>query len=175
MSSFDINRLGSRNALLAYIRRKVSDPDMAEDILQESLAKAIRSSEQLRDDQNLVAWIYRIINNTITDYYRRRAVENRALEWIGEDQEVSVPPEERTNICHCMADLIPTLKPEYRVMIEDLEIGDKEPEEVAERLGISRANLKVRRHRARTQLRERLEETCRSCAAHGCLDCSCRR
>ena len=44
---------------------------------------------------------------------------------------------------------------------------------VAERLDITRNNLKVRHHRARQQLRERLEETCRTCATHGCIDCTC--
>lgn len=31
----------------------------------------------------------------------------------------------------------------------------------------------LRLHRARKQLRERLEATCRVCSKHGCLDCSC--
>jgi RNA polymerase sigma factor (sigma-70 family) len=175
MSTFDINRVGSRAALLGYIRKKVSDPEAAEDILQESLAKALRSSDQLRDDQSMVGWLYRIINNTIIDHYRHRAVETKAMEWIGDEQQVSVAPEERANLCRCFVDLLPTLKPEYRTMIEELEMADGDPEEIADRLGITRANLKVRRHRARTQLRERLEETCRSCASHGCLDCSCAR
>ena len=42
-------------------------------------------------------------------------------------------------------------------------------------LGITPNNLKVRRHRARRALRARLEETCRICAAHGCLDCTCEK
>lgn len=44
---------------------------------------------------------------------------------------------------------------------------------MAEHLGITRNNLKVRRYRARQQLRERLEETCQACAEQGCLDCTC--
>ena len=46
--------------------------------------------------------------------------------------------------------------------------------DLADRLGITKNNLKVRRHRAHRQLRERVEQTCRSCAAHGCVDCTCR-
>jgi len=44
---------------------------------------------------------------------------------------------------------------------------------VAKQIGISRNNLKVRLHRARRQLRTRLEQTCQLCATHGCLDCHC--
>ena len=43
----------------------------------------------------------------------------------------------------------------------------------AARHGISLDNVKVRRHRARKALRERLVDTCRLCADHGCLDCTC--
>lgn len=51
--------------------------------------------------------------------------------------------------------------------------GDESPAAVAADLGITRNNLKVRRHRARKQLRARLEDLCRLCAHHGCLDCTC--
>ena len=63
----------------------------------------------------------------------------------------------------------------YAEVIQALDLDDNEPEEVAGRFGISRGNLKVRHHRARQQLRSRLEESCRICAEHGCLDCSCKR
>lgn len=44
---------------------------------------------------------------------------------------------------------------------------------LAGELGRNANNLRVRHHRARQQLRERLEQTCRLCAKHGCLDCTC--
>jgi copper chaperone CopZ len=43
--------------------------------------------------------------------------------------------------------------------------------DLADRLGLSPGALRVRRHRAREALRERLEDVCRACA--GCLDCTC--
>ena len=43
MNDTETNFLPSRTALLGYIRRKVTDPDLAEDILQESLLKALRT------------------------------------------------------------------------------------------------------------------------------------
>jgi RNA polymerase sigma-70 factor (ECF subfamily) len=167
--------LESRATMLGYIRRKVSDPDIAEDILHDSLLKALRSAPELRDEEKLIPWLYRIINNAITDFYRHRHVESRYMQRNPDDWEGSVEPEERSLICACIRDVIPLMKPEYAALIEELELSDeKESEAMAERLGITRNNLKVRRHRARTQLRERLEETCRACAKHGCLDCSCR-
>jgi RNA polymerase sigma-70 factor (ECF subfamily) len=58
-------------------------------------------------------------------------------------------------------------------LIRQLDLGDASPESVASALGVTPNNLRVRHHRARQQLRERLEQTCRLCARHGCLDCHC--
>lgn len=166
--------MASRRGLVGYIRKKVSDPDLAEDIFQESLLKAIRNAPELRDDSRLLPWFYRIVNNAITDHYRHRAIVPKYLEAYAHEIDTSVAPEERDLICQCIRDVIPTLRPEYAELIEQLELGDGDPAALADRLGITRNNLKVRRHRARTELREKLEQTCRSCATHGCLDCSCR-
>jgi RNA polymerase sigma-70 factor (ECF subfamily) len=161
--------------MLRYIKSKIADPELAEDILQESLLKALSSAPELRDDQKIIPWFYRIVNNAITDLYRHRGVVAKYMGPIPDGAEPGIEPEERATICACMRDLIPTLKPEYAELIEGLDLNEEDNEAVAERIGITRNNLKVRHHRARTQLRQRLEETCRSCATHGCLDCSCKR
>ncbi len=166
--------VSSRAKFLGYIRKRVSDPDLAEDILQDSLLKAVRSAPEIRDGERLVPWFYRILQNAITDAYRRRAAEtNRKLNFARESKNSLSPEDERT-ICECMNELIPTLKPEYAEVTKSIELDGEDSEVVAKRLGISRDNLKVRTHRARQALRKRLEETCRVCAVHHCLDCTCK-
>lgn len=166
-----------REKLLAYVRKKISDPQLAEDVLQESLLKALRATPELRDEAKLVPWFYRILNNAVIDVYRRKHVEGKYLDRSEEIHEpVAEPePEDETTLCECFRGLIPTLKPEYAELIEKLELSNVDPALVAEQLGINRNSLKVRRHRARQALRKRLEETCRLCAKHGCLDCTCQR
>lgn len=171
MNSIETKLLGNRGVLLGYIRKKVGDADLAEDILHDSLLKALRSAPELRDEEKLLPWFYTIINNSITDLFRRRQTARKyQMESAGE----SFSPEEERVLCQCFKEIIPTLKPEYAELLEELELNGGDPEAVAARLGITRNNLKVRRHRARVQLRERLEQTCRSCAHHGCLDCTCK-
>lgn len=46
-------------------------------------------------------------------------------------------------------------------------------EGIADVPGISERNLRVRLHRTRQDLRQRLEETGRTCPIHGYLDCEC--
>ena len=168
--------IGHRAALLGFIRSKVGNDALAEDILQTSLLRALRAAPDLDDEDRLVSWLYRIIRNAITDAYRRHAAAARKLERFALEQpEAVLPAEDEAALCACFEGLLPTLKPEYAELIEQMDLGETPAEEMAERLEITRNNLKVRHHRARQQLRQRLEETCRTCAEHGCLDCTCGR
>ena len=80
---------------------------------------------------------------------------------------------ERT-LCLCFEALLPSLKPEYAALIDRLDLKQEAPASVAGHLNLTANNLKVRHHRARRALRQRLEETCRVCAEHHCMDCTCR-
>ncbi len=172
---FEEELLHQREKLVAYVKRKVDDPDLAEDLFQDSLLKALQASHDRQEPDRLSPWFYRILNNAIVDYYRRRGVEARYRAQLARESAPEAGTDEWVLLCECFRDLIPTLKPEYGQLIEQLELAERDPEQVAEQLHISRNNLKVRRHRARQALRQRLEETCRMCAEHACLDCTCKR
>lgn len=174
----------SRRSLLSFIESKVSDPHLAEDILQSSMLKALRAAPDLRDEDKLVPWLHRIIRNAILDALRARQradarrepfAADLAAELAAQRDEEAITLEDETLICLCFRALLPTLKEEYRVVIEELELKNRDPEEMAQALGITRNNLNVRRHRARRQLRQRLEETCTTCPEHGYFDCGCER
>lgn len=161
------------DAFTAFARRRVNDEHLAADVVQESLLKAVKSAGQLRDDESITAWFYRILRRTIIDLYRRRAVVDRALERLENETGLALTKAEERAACQCIEPLLPTLKPEYATLIRELDLAGRPPETVATEQGMKLNNLRVRHHRARQQLRERLEQTCRMCAQHGCLDCSC--
>ena len=168
----------SRRHLLAFIESKVGDPEWAEDILQTSVLKALRAAESLREEEKLVPWFYQIVRHAITDARRQKAREEkyrRKYEVESHDGEIreAMSPEEEAMICQCFRALLPALKDEYQVLIEEMELGNRDPEEMAQHLGITRNNLNVRRHRARRQLRQRLEALCTWCPQHGYDDCGC--
>jgi RNA polymerase sigma-70 factor (ECF subfamily) len=166
--------LRHREMFLAFVRQRVADPEVAADLLQDSLLKALKNVEQIRADENLVAWFYRILRHALIDLYRRRAVRDRALQDL--QAELGHPPTtaEKQSLCTCLQALLPTLKPEYSELIRAVDLGEESVEAVAGRLGITANNLNVRLHRARRQLHARLLQTCRLCAQHGCLDCDCQ-
>src|SRR5690554_6171269 len=163
-----------RDKLLGFIRSKVSDPQAAEDILHDCLIKAMNSLSQLDDEEKLVSWFYQLVRNAIIDRYRRKQTEEKYLDKYARDATTFSTPEEEATVCACFRELIPALKDEYREMIESVELGEADPAQVAEELGITTNNLKVRRYRARQKLKEQLEETCGECAARGCVDCTCQ-
>jgi RNA polymerase sigma-70 factor (ECF subfamily) len=164
-----------RDRLLAFARSLVGDADLAEDVLQESLLKALRAAPDLAFDRPIAPWLFRIVRNAALDAHRRTKRREGALaRYAAEAAGPADPsPEAAGAACRCVLDLVPTLRPEYAAVIE-ADLAGRDAEEVAGELGVTRNNLKVRRHRARQQLRERLEQTCRMCATHGCLDCTCR-
>jgi RNA polymerase sigma factor (sigma-70 family) len=170
--------LRERERLLAFIRSKVSDPELAEDVLQESLLRALRAAPGLHDEERMTSWLYQIVRNAITDTYRRRATATDARARYAAEREGTgadvVTPEDEARLCACVLDVVPTLKPEYAAVVE-ADLAGRDTASLTAELGITANNLKVRRHRAHQQLRERLEQTCRTCATHGCLDCSCSR
>ncbi len=78
MQRLEEHLLKELDTFTAFARRRVSDPHLAADVVQESLLKAVKSADQLRDDESITAWFYRILRRTIIDLYRRRASPHNA-------------------------------------------------------------------------------------------------
>ena len=156
----------------AFAANNLGVADLADDVVQESLIKALTTEHKLLDKEKAIPWFYQILKRTLMDIRRKQAADvKRELLWA-EDQALQGAHE--SEACRCLNELIPTLKPEYAEVIEALDIKGEPPEKLAKQLGINIGNLKVRRHRARTQLRKRLTQTCRICAKHGCMNCTCQ-
>lgn len=164
--------LDARARLAAFVRQRVSDPETADDIVQDTLLSALRAAPELREEEKLSAWLFQIARNAIADHYRREARHAEAVRELASPLDAPTPDDDAA-LCACFRTLLPTLSPAYAEVIEIVDLESEPSAAAAARLGISRDNLKVRLHRARRQLRERLEATCRTCATHGCLDCSC--
>ena len=168
--------LSNLAAFQAFARRRIGDEQLAADAVQESLLRALKSDRKLSEEDNIVGWFYRILRNVLTDLHRRRAAQSNGLERFAAEAAIATDTHDaeiEQTACACFRGLLPTLRPEYARVLELSDLDAEPAEAVAAELGISKNNLKVRLHRARRQLRERLEQTCQMCATHGCLDCHC--
>ena len=167
--------LEQRREFLRFLRRRVSSPALAEDILQNAYLRALEHSSELRAGESSTAWFYRILRNAVIDFYRHRSVEDRALETWASELETEVAPNDLTHdiVCQCIARVLPTLKPGYADILREVDLADAPLASFAARHNITRQNATVRIHRARKALKQRLIETCGTCSAHGCLNCNC--
>lgn len=164
--------LASRAELVRFVRSRVESDAAAEEIVQSTFLRAVEHAAELRDDESAVAWMYRMLRNAVVDHYRRRDAASRAFGAIDEPES---PPlaDDKARTCTCVRKLARGLKPEYAAMLEHVDVDERPIAEVAAEAGISTNNATVRLHRARKALREAVHATCRTCATHGCVDCSC--
>lgn len=161
---------------LTFLQARVESRAAAEDILQSAFVKGLERGGEVRDEESVVAWFYRILRNAVIDHYRHRASTERALEgWGKEFVTHETPAEElKHEICACILGLLETLKPEYRDALRTIDLDERSLNDLAEQAGITSGNAAVRVHRAREALRKQVQVVCGSCAEHGCLDCRCK-
>ena len=141
----------------------------AEDLVQETYARALRAAHQFTPGTNLKAWLFRILRNTFLSLYRRQRhnptvggldtvnpdVPGMASEsWLLGDIELD---RLRKVVAQELEAALMTLSDDARtVILLDLE-GLKETE-VAEVLGCAVGTVKSRLARARAALRQRLKD-----------------
>lgn len=161
---------------LQFLQARLGNREVAEDILQDAFVKSIEKGDALRDEQSAVAWFYRMLRNAVIDHYRRGGVRTKALESLAREMEGAVepPPEIRDEICACVTRLAGTLKKEYADAIRRIDVEGVSVAAYAGEAGISAGNAGVRVFRAREALRKQVLASCRTCAEHGCLDCTCK-
>jgi RNA polymerase sigma-70 factor (ECF subfamily) len=168
--------LENHRAFLQYLQRRVGDRALAEDILQDAFAKVVARPEQAPADEAVVPWFYRTLRNAAVDQFRRRGATDRAYEAFARELEIQEAPatEMESEICACVSRLAGTLKPEYAEALHAIEVGGTPVKTFAEQKGLSPSNAAVRVFRAREALKNRVTESCGTCAEHGCMNCTCR-
>lgn len=169
--------IASRQEFLAFLRKRVSSPEAAEDILQAAFVKSIEKGGGLRDEETVVAWFYRLLRNAVIDYYRHHGASERAQDGLLREMETHQEPDVsfKGEICGCVSGLLDNLKPEYRQALDTVDLQNRSLADLAGEAHITENNAAVRIHRARQALRKQVTATCGMCATHGCVDCTCRQ
>jgi RNA polymerase sigma-70 factor (ECF subfamily) len=168
--------LESRGQFLNFLKKRVSSPDVAEELLQNAFLKTIEKSGDIRNAESIVAWFYRVLRNSVIDHYRSSGRNQQELLGILNDLEryASAVPEPENEVCQCIHPLLENLKPEYREALTTIDLGDGSLADLASRAGITEGNAAVRIHRARQAMLKQVQMTCGACAEHHCVDCHCK-
>ena len=149
-----------------YVAGRV-DPAWTDDVTSDILLRLLENKGRLERARNPLAWAYRVAANTITDHYRRRAVESRALAQAQAEAASSVPtaaaeePEaDRRRIEACLMPFILDLSPKQAEALLLTSFHGLSQAEAARRLGLSVSGMKSRVQRARAELKRRLLACC---------------
>lgn len=167
-----------RSAFKAFLAARVGSEAEAEDILQDGLAKAVRRAGDLRDGEKAVAWFYQLLRHAIVDHYRTKGAARRRDDALGTtlatlEADIAAPAVWEKQLCTCLEGVVDTLKPAQTALLRRVDLGGESVQDAARTLGISANNASVTLHRARQELRSRLEAVCGDCADGACLDCDC--
>ena len=166
-------RSGDRDAFEELVRRTyvdsytlahrlVGNEEDARDVVQEAYLRAYRGLKRFRGDAQFTTWMYRITANCASTYLGKRARHRH--DELPEDTQVADPapsadPEAyaaRAALRDRLSSALDDLPPKLRAVVVLRDIYDLPHEEIAAELGISESAAKVRLHRARRKLRERL-------------------
>jgi RNA polymerase sigma-70 factor (ECF subfamily) len=171
----ELVRLTYRETLQLATRLAGNEQD-ARDIVQDAYLRAYRGLRRFRGDSRFRTWLFRITVNCASSH-ASRSRRHRHDQLTPEHQGAlaglpgdRADVEARADTLSLRADLeaaLSCLPPKLRAVVVLRDVYDLSHDAIADELGISQAAAKVRLHRARQQLRERLyayDE--RSVAAH---------
>ena len=143
---------------LAY--RLTGNAEDAQDVVQEAYVRAYKGLKKFRGDAEFTSWMYRITANCANTHLVRASRHRH--DDIDETQELTDErpgPEDRLASSDERSELnlaLQSLSPEMRAVVVLRDVYDLPHEAIAAELGISEGAAKVRLHRARRKLRERL-------------------
>jgi len=139
------------------------DRSMAEDVAQEAFARALAQLDRFDPERGRFStWVHSIAQNVVRKLWRSSERRGRAYARIQNAPEPTSPDPEgqalRRQRFEALKQALQGLPEHLREAFVLIDIEGVSPQEAAARLGLSAGNLRVRAHRARTQVRALLRD-----------------
>jgi RNA polymerase sigma factor (sigma-70 family) len=154
--------------LYRLARAALRDDAEAEDALQEAYLAAYRSMGRFRGESTLSTWLSRLVLNECLGRLRRGARRQRVMPIVssaleinavaGVDTELPEHVEARRQLRSLLESKLDELPESFRLVFVLRSVEEMSVQETAHTLGIPEATVRTRYHRARTLLREALEQ-----------------
>lgn len=172
-SAFDQLVSRTQNRLFASILRIVGSRDEAMDVLQETYLKVFRNIRKFERGCSFSTWVYRIAINQAISHRRKRRMPLYSQNVRDEDDRSFEPedPESKSSSLDRMLleernshviKALNELPPAQRAVLVMCDYDDLRYDEIAEVLGVPIGTVRSRIHRAREELRSKLQPVMRS-------------
>jgi len=131
----------------------------AEDLVQESLAKAIAAAHTYQSGKSLRAWLFSILHNTFVTHRRQYARRARAATFLSATSEDGASPSDQEHVVEAQQTLraLHRLNPDQQAALILIAIEGMSYVEAAETLDVPIGTLMSRLARGREQLRRLLD------------------
>lgn len=154
-----------QNYVFTLAFRVVKNREDAEEIAQDSFIKAYKYLADFKGASKFSTWLYTIVNNTAISFLRKKKLEVHSLDnekvfEVADNQDSGmranlVETKSRVNMVN---KAIALLSPDDAQIITLFYKAEQSLEETARILGVEVNAAKVRLHRARTRLKQKMEE-----------------
>lgn len=152
---------GFREALYRYLRARLPDHALAEDIVQDVLLKALKAELATQPIRDMRAWLYRVARTTMIDYLRRQKRQAALSDALELQQEEAPPPNGAEDpLTPCVLPLVQQLPEAMRDTLLAAEFYGEPLAQIADREGVSLSAIKSRASRGRALLRDYLLSCC---------------
>lgn len=173
---FTVELLGHLDTLYSVASRMTRGSSEAEDLVQDTVVKAMRAKDQFEPGTNLKAWLLRILTNTFINRYRRGGIERDLFDgpdaeplsdgWISASSMSSIRDPEtqalRPIVEAELSKALDELPAEFRLAVILSDVEELSYKEIAEVMGCPIGTVMSRLHRGRKILQGRLRDHARA-------------
>ena len=171
-NDFDVQLLTHLDSLYSVSCRMCRNQTEAEDLVQDTIIKAMRARDQFQPGTNLKAWLLRILTNTFINRYRRGGLERDLFDgpnhesltdsWLGANTLRAMRDPEQDALTPLVeAEVqraLDALPPEFRLAVVLSDVEELSYKEIADALGWPIGTVMSRLHRGRRMLQKTLRE-----------------
>lgn len=129
------------------------DPGIAEDVVQESLLRAWKSLDALRDDAAAKPWLLTIVRRENARFFERKRLETVDIDDLTPTQSAMIAEDDNSELDE-VRQAIYRLEDDYREPLVLQVLLGYSTKEIAELIGIKPGAVLTRLHRARIKLKE---------------------
>lgn len=154
-----------QNFVFTIVLRYVKSREDAEEVAQDVFIKAYRYLKDFKGTAKFSTWLYTITTSTCITFLRKRKLEIHSLdnEKVFDvidniDGGMSANTIEQKSRVNMVNEAIRLLSSDDAQIITLFYKGEQTLEEIAQIIGIESNAVKVRLHRARTRLKEKMEK-----------------